>query len=63
MSRKAMLKRKRLERNQKMKMRERTERLRTCLNRDACEQQNCVYYTLPEEVLELLEWVDSILDD
>ena len=54
---------KRLERIHRKRLREQAERIRACVERDACEKADCRYYALPDAAAELAEWVIGILDE
>ena len=54
---------KRLERIHRRRIREQAERIKACVERDACEKQDCIYYALPDAAAELAEWVLDLLDD
>lgn len=51
----------RLERIHRRRLLEQAERIRGCVTRDACEKQDCVYFALPEDVAELIEFAAGIL--
>ena len=53
---------KRLERIHRLRLREQAERIRDCVEHDACEKTECRYYALPDAAAELAEWVIGILD-
>lgn len=52
---------KRLERIHRKRLREQAERIRSCVTRDACERTDCIYFALPEDVAELIEFAEEIL--
>lgn len=54
---------KRLERIHRKRLREQAERIRACVTRDACERTDCIYFALPEDVTELIEFAAEILAD
>ena len=63
MSRRVDRERKRLERIHHRRLREQAERIKECVERDACDHPNCRYFPLPDAAAELAEWVLEILDD
>lgn len=47
----------------KEKAKEALNKIRDCVEHDACERTDCVYYAHLEELTELVKWVDEILPD
>ncbi len=63
MSRRGNRKRRREERIRDRRVKETAEKLRACAGRDACDHPDCVYFPLPEEILELIAFVDEVLEN
>ena len=53
----------RLERIHARRLLEQGERIRQCVERDACEKVDCQYFALPEDVSELIEFATEILSE
>lgn len=47
----------------KEKAKEALNKIRGCVEHDACERTDCVYYAHLEELTELVNWIDEILPD
>ena len=43
--------------------RETMKKLLACAKNDKCEKVDCVYFIRPEELAEMLEWVEDLIDD
>ena len=54
---------KRLERIHVKRLTEQAERIRQCVQRDACDHYDCQYFALPEDVAELIEFASAILSE
>lgn len=61
MGRRAERELKRLGRIHRKRLLIQAEKLKKCLERDACERQDCAYFALPEDVEELVEFACEIL--
>ena len=53
----------RLERIHARRLLAQAERIRQCVERDACEKVDCQYFALPEDVSELIEFAAVILSE
>lgn len=47
----------------KEKAKEALNKIRGCVERDACERTDCVYYAHLEELTELVHWIDEVMPD
>lgn len=63
MGRRAKRELKRLERIHAKRLLKQAERIRQCVQRDACDHPDCQYFALPEDVSELIEFAAEILAD
>lgn len=61
MSRRTERARKRLERIHAKRLREQAERIMACVQRDACDHPDCMYFALPEDVTELMAFACDVL--
>lgn len=53
----------RLERIHRKRLLEQAERIRKCVQRDACDHPDCQYFALPEDVNELILFAAEILNE
>lgn len=53
----------RLERIHRKRLMEQAKRIQECVTRDTCERMDCIYFALPEDVAELIEFAVEILAD
>ena len=53
----------RLERIHRKRLLEQAERIRACVERDACDHPDCQYFALPEDVNELILFASEILSE
>lgn len=37
------------------------ERLKACVSHDTCEQTNCIYFTRPDELTEVLSFLEGAI--
>ena len=63
MGRRAKRELKRLDRIHRKRLLEQAERIRQCVERDACDHPDCQYFARPEEVSELIEFACDVLAD
>ena len=63
MGRRTKRERKRLERIHAKRLLEQAERIKACVEHDACDHPDCRYFALPEDVAELIEFAAEILAD
>ena len=61
MGRRAKRELKRLDRIHRKRLLEQAERIRKCVEHDACDHPDCRYFALPEDVAELIEFAAEIL--
>lgn len=63
MGRRAKRELKRLDRIHRKRLLEQAERIKACVEHDACDHPDCRYFALPEDVSELIEFAAEILAD
>lgn len=61
MSRRVKREKKRLDRIHRRHLLEQADRIRECVQRDACDHPDCQYFALPEDVSELIEFAAEVL--
>lgn len=44
-------------------VRETMKKLHGCAKNDKCEKVDCAYFIRPDELAEMLEWIEALIDD